>query len=245
MERVDRQTSPSGHPLDLEPDATHADWWLDQLEPTRGRHPIPVGALVPSSLPVVCQVLHPWKLPDGQHATWQQLAEVHGFADVGDLYENRPVATELDEARELAGTFGSSPKEGALDEGTASALVDVLGQATTTPDEVFVAIWEGWGDGSPERFPGAARLDTYTDRNHFLLRGPRHGVLTAIDQRGSRLAAGLWWAADRAWFVATEIDFEWTFIAGGQELVERHCADDRLEATPVSFDAPANRPSTA
>ena len=244
MERVDRQTPPFGHPLGTEPDASPAAWWLDQLEPSKGRHPIPVSALVPSTLPVVCQVLHPWKLPDGQHATWQQMAALHGFADVGDLYENRPVATELDEARELAGTFGSSPKEGGLDEGTVSALVDVLGQATTTPDEVFIAIWEGWGDGSRERFADTARIET-PNRGHFLLRGPLHGVLTAVDKSGSRLAAGLWWPSDRAWFVATEIDFEWTFIAGGQELVERHCADDRLEATPVSFDAPANRPSTA
>jgi hypothetical protein len=56
-----------------------------------------------------------------------------------------------------------------------------------------------------------------------------------------RPAAELWWPADRAWFVATEIEFEWTFVAGDPTLIESLRADERLEVAPTTFDAPANR----
>ena len=130
---------------------------------------------------------------------------------------------------------------GELDETVAAALVDVLTEATTTPYDVFVAVWEGWGDVPPQRFPGAARLDT-PGRGHFLLRGPLRGVLTSVAASAhDRLAAGVWWPADRTWFVSTEIDFEWTFVAGTGELVDRLVEDDRLEVVRTAFDAPANQ----
>ncbi|HEV2811036.1 MAG TPA: hypothetical protein VGV93_11660 [Acidimicrobiales bacterium] len=123
----------------------------------------------------------------------------------------------------------------------AATLVDVLSEGTTTPDDVFVAVWEGWGDVPTQRFPGAAHLDTQA-RRHFLLRGPLGGVLTSVAaSHHHRSAAGLWWPADRAWFVSTEIDFEWTFVAGSDELVDRLIDEERLEAARTTFDAAANR----
>jgi hypothetical protein len=56
-----------------------------------------------------------------------------------------------------------------------------------------------------------------------------------------RPAAGLWWPADRAWFVATEIDFEWTFVAGETALVDQLLTDDRLEVARTHFFADGNR----
>jgi hypothetical protein len=92
-----------------------------------------------------------------------------------------------------------------------------------------VAVWEGWGDVPPQRFPGAARLAT-PGRGHFLLRGPLTGVLVSVAATGfDRPTAGLWWPADRAWFVATELDLDWTFVAGGTQLVERLHQNPRLE----------------
>lgn len=118
--------------------------------------------------------------------------------------------------------------------------MEVLTGVTTTPEDVFVAVWTGWGD-VPQRFPGAAYLDTEA-RGHFLLRGPLHGVLTSVAASGmDRPVAGLWWPADRAWFVATEIDFERTFVAGSRQLLAELVHDDRLEVGPIRFDAPATR----
>lgn len=226
---------PPDHPLGPEPDGTVADWWLQQLLPW-GRQGISVGAFVPSSFPSVCQVLHPWRGQGRQRTSWRRLAAHHGFASVPALDQTR------DEfSIPAAHDAGLSASPGELDQTTAAALVDVLSEATTTPDDVFVAVWEGWGDVPLQRFPGAARLDTQA-RGHFLLRGPLRGVLTSVAaSRHDRSAAGLWWPADRAWFVSTEIDFEWTFVAGNGELMDRLTDDDRLEVARTGFDAPGNQ----
>lgn len=224
------------HPLRPEPDGAHAEWWLRQLMPW-GVEGVPVGSLVPSSFPAVCQVLHPWLVaPEGRAASWQEIAQEHGCSSVRELD-----GTRTNFVIPLANEIGGSPTEGELGDETAATLVDVLSQATSTADDVFVAIWEGWGDIPPQRFPKAARIPT-PKRGHFLLRGPLRGVLQSVAaSRTRRPAAGLWWPADRAWFVATEIDFEWTFVAGDQDLIDALVADERLEVAPTRFDAAANQ----
>jgi hypothetical protein len=197
-----------------------------------------VSSLVPRGFPAVAQVLHPWWAeppPTGRPIRWAELARQRGFTSVGELDSTRrrghiPAADEV-------GLFSSA---GELDEVTAAALVDVLTDATTSPADVFVAVWVGWGDVPPQRFPGAAHLDT-PSRGHILLRGPLAGVLASVSAAGDdRPVAGLWWPADRAWFVATEVDFEWTFVAGSEALIERLLADERLEAGRTTFSAQAN-----
>ncbi len=39
----------------------------------------------------------------------------------------------------------------------------------------------------------------------------------------------MWWPNDRSWFVASEIDFYWTYVGGPEELIESIRADNRLE----------------
>lgn len=46
-------------------------------------------------------------------------------------------------------------------------------------------------------------------------------------------SANLWWPADRAWCVATEIDFNTTYIAGTQGLVDALLACEALEVHQV------------
>lgn len=225
---------PPDHPLAPEPDGAQAAWWLEQLD-AWGQQGVPVSSFVPSSLPAVCQVLHPWFGSAAEPMRWHTLAEQFGFASVPDLDRTREMFSIP-----AAADAGLHAATGELDELTAEALVDVLADATTTPDDVFVAVWEGWGDVPAQRFPGAAHLATQ-GRGHFLLRGPLAGVLTSVAASGhGRPAAGLWWPTDRAWFVATEIDFEWTFVAGEQGLIERLLGDSRLEVARTTFDAAAN-----
>ncbi len=224
------------HPLVAEPDATLASWWLEQLDPWGLEHGVPVSSLVPVSFPSVCQVLHPWPGPEGEPILWREVAEHPGIAELRDRLQTR-----ADLVQALAEEMGLNASTGELDEGTAEVLVEVLGRHTSTPDDVFVAVWEGWGDVSAQRFPGAAHLDTQ-QRGHFLLRGPLTGVLRSIAVSSfDRPVAGLWWPADRAWFVATEIDFEWTFVAGETALVDQLLTDDRLEVARADFFADANR----
>lgn len=225
------------HPLMPEPHASHAAWWLEQLD-VWGSDGIPVSSFVPSSLPAVCQVLHPWWGPDPVPIRWTELRTRPAAADV---------RARLQTGDSILGTVGSEAglrvETGALDPFTAAALVETLTAATATPDDVFVAVWEGWGDVPPQRFPGAARLDTQA-RGHFLLRGPLTGVLTSVAASGhDRSASGLWWPADRSWFVATEIDFAWTYVGGERPLIDRLSGNERLEVVRTTFNAHANRPA--
>lgn len=46
----------------------------------------------------------------------------------------------------------------------------------------------------------------------------------------------LWWPSDRTWFVASEIDFDSTLVAGTGELLDSLLADDSIEAFEVPPD---------
>lgn len=108
----------------------------------------------PSSLPAVCRVLHPWLGTDDQPVRWQEVADELGL--------DRPaLARRLGQM--LAG--GESldrpdvyePLEGALDAATAGCLASVLERGTTSPEELFLAVWTGYGE-QPQRRRGTRHL---------------------------------------------------------------------------------------
>ena len=43
----------------------------------------------------------------------------------------------------------------------------------------------------------------------------------------------LWWPDDRAWCVATEIDFSSTYLGGSDAVIEKLLHDERVEAIRV------------
>jgi hypothetical protein len=40
----------------------------------------------------------------------------------------------------------------------------------------------------------------------------------------------LWWPDDRAWCVASEVDFHSTYVGGSRQLIDRLLGDERIEA---------------
>lgn len=79
--------------------------------------------------------------------------------DLGALVEKRQVVHRAVPGRDqvdlvqAVNELGLETSIGELDEDTVEVLVEVLGRATTTPDDVFVAVWEAFGDTPPERLP--------------------------------------------------------------------------------------------
>jgi hypothetical protein len=69
----------------------------------------------------------------------------------------------------------------------------------------------------------------------LLVGAPISATLGAFEGFGAR-GASLWWPDDRAWFVATEIDFRWTYIGGSTSCIEAVLTDRDVEALPVSRD---------
>ncbi len=54
-------------------------------------------------------------------------------------------------------------------------------------------------------------------------------------------APNLWWPDDGAWFVATEIDFVSTYLAGGTEAIQAVLTEPDLEALPSHITDSINR----
>src|SRR5436305_1319221 len=147
--------------------------------------------------------------------------------------------------------------EGRLGEGTCRALVEVLVSHTSAPENIWLAVWNGFGgiygdDGSiahwfafnasadappadyrpfrqaPRRHPTDA-LIRHEHREFLLYRGRLEVVPGWLD------GPNLWWPDDRSWCVATEIDLPWTYVGGSKALIEDVLADERLGAKPVSL----------
>jgi hypothetical protein len=79
------------------------------------------------------------------------------------------------------------------------------------------------------------------NRNYLLYAGPVAAVTAVAPLSGDGQTANLWWPADRAWCVASEIDLAWTYLAGPAGLISALLADSRLEALPARPDDPLAR----
>jgi hypothetical protein len=125
-----------------------------------------------------------------------------------------------------------------------------------TPGRCWFAAWEGFGsledgsaaiqflvDGSATEAPppGPYREKptrhprfTLPHRGYYLARGPIHAALeTVYGMTWSYQSASLWWPDDRAWCVATEIDFDWTYVGGSKECIAAVLSSPDLEALPA------------
>ena len=78
------------------------------------------------------------------------------------------------------------------------------------------------------------RLPLY--RDYLVYLRELHQVASRFKMNGieSFRYPNLWWSADRAWCVATEIDYRWSYVGGSQECIGEILADDLIEAIPTS-----------
>ncbi|MBM4542137.1 hypothetical protein GS463_24475 [Rhodococcus hoagii] len=200
-------------------------WIADGLR----RGAFDVGGLVPPVFDAFARVFHPVYLHDGDDWTrvnWGTIARQHGTT-----------AHAAMSWQTITGTHrpGNDPEEGSLPRPEASVLATILRHHTTTPDECWFAIWDGYGDeGRPPA--GIERLDA--SRNMVVL----HGPITAAEARfgaaphhsGGGCSANLWWPNDHTWCVATDIDHKSTHVGGNSACIDAILTDPRLEAFPVS-----------
>jgi hypothetical protein len=78
-------------------------------------------------------------------------------------------------------------------------------------------------------------------REHLLYAGPAEDVVAPAGLAGDGQCASLWWPADRAWCVATDVDLPWTYVGGPRGLIDAIRADRRIEALPASPGDPVSR----
>jgi hypothetical protein len=171
-----------------------------------------LGSIVPDGFAAYARVLHPaWR--GRAKVRWRDLAT--GPLDAGTRFET-PAAEGV-----------QAPFTGTLDCGDLRAVLDAL--APETAGECWFGVWAGFG-WVPDP-PPAPRLDLQ-ERPLLLYRGPL-AAATALCEPYEQTPT-LWWPDDRAWCVASEVDFHSTYVGGPRSLIDRLLRDDRIEAVEVA-----------
>jgi hypothetical protein len=219
--------------LHPEPDVGPAKWIVDSLHEF-GQD---VGSVVPPLFGAYCRVFHPPELraADGSWhpITWHEVAGRTGatphremqFQNISGRWEG--VHGEQDDPWPDL----SDPEEGSIPTEIVEVLLPILEASTTTPERCYFAVWEGWGDLANE-IHSAPTFEIPHRRLH-LLEGPLAGATQPLGAQVFRRSANLWWPADQSWCVATEIDFEWTYVGGTKVCVDQIVNHAQLEAMTV------------
>lgn len=200
-----------------------ADWLRASLT-TFGRT---VSSILPGHFAAYARVYHPFDRGDGSHASssaWRDMLALTGH-DVSD--------PAMAEEFAMYGVPNAQARTGALRARLIEPLVEHLRTATATPDLCYFAIWEGYG-GSPLPSTLKPKLEL-PQRAYHVFAGPLAAAPSAFSHDLlPEQSANLWWPADQAWCVATEIDFAWTYVGASRECIDAILADSRLETVETS-----------
>jgi hypothetical protein len=115
-------------------------------------------------------------------------------------------------------------------------LLEHLRLATSTPEQCYYAVWTGFGGSAvPSDLEPQLRLPY---REYHLFSGPLEAARTTYDDGPfARQSANLWWPADQAWCVVTEIDHAWSYVGGAAPLIAGILADGGLDAVATRAEA--------
>jgi len=234
-------------PIEYVDDVTPASWIAERLHPFAQD----AGAIIPPGYDAYARVFHPATRRVGRFerpVTWRQIADAnlrvyHSEMQFGALVGASPLRRQPQPA-----LFDRWPVNGSLPLDVARALVAVLERYTAEP--CWFAAWEGWGDpvfatiaGSKDASappPGTLierpKRATFKlpGRGYYIARGQLTSALETVYGVASHYqSASIWWPDDRAWCVATEVDFDWTYVGGSTECIAAVLAHPEIEALPA------------
>lgn len=194
-----------------------------------------VTRTLPSGFAAYARVCHPATGGEGRLVTWPEVAEQTG-REAHPVMQWHALVGSTD-ALNMTGSLwpGADPCRGNVVPDVLARLCDVLADHSSTPERSYFCVWEGygWDAGAGAGEPGM-RL---ADRNYLLLTGPLQAALQIghrpMPDRFVPQSPNLFWPADRAWCVASEIDFDSTLIGGTTELVDAIIRAPALDSWPV------------
>ncbi|NMO50685.1 hypothetical protein HH310_05680 [Actinoplanes sp. TBRC 11911] len=135
------------------------------------------------------------------------------------------------------------PEQGSLPARQAQHLATVLEQFTTTADDCYYAVWDGFSalavptDGvATMQLPLTRTMVLYED--HWPT-PQRFDDIAPIEQ-----SPNLWWPADRTWCIATDIDLDSSYIGGSETCIDTIFGEPSLEQpSPGRTSAPRTTPT--
>lgn len=131
-----------------------------------------------------------------------------------------------------------------LEKAHTMTIAEVLRHHTSTPDHVYVAIWEGHGYPSHGLDHILRFASGEGHRDYYLLEGPLSALADLVwpnEPYHQWRQPDLWWPADRAWIVCTDVDVWCNYVAGTQALVDEVAAAVTTETHPVTRGDPCER----
>jgi hypothetical protein len=221
-----------------------------------------VTGTVPAGFDRYARILHPVEAEADRLVRWSDVAEaagthMHPLAQWNRIARRRP--------GEQPWWTSNKPREGDLVASTLRELLSILRHHTTTPQDTWFCLWTGYGwihgspsiavmvvqDGGtvterdvPPAYPAEwlnpALEVRHPGREYLLGQGPLDAALgighQVTDDWFDAQSPNLFWPADRAWCVATEIDFDSTLVGGSDQLIDDLLATPTLEAWPMESD---------
>jgi hypothetical protein len=212
------------------------------------------------------RIFHP--LDDGPNPPrWADVAAQHGRTmHPSAQWEHISSTVAPTDTMSRGRGFPGEPDIGNLHAEALSSLCTLLRDYTTTPDDCWFAVWDGWGWQHPgahsvmqatrigepappvehasdeKRLNLAAPKFSLPHRDYYLFTGP----IDAATRIGDWITAtwfdpqspSIFWPTDLAWCVATEIDFDTTVVGGTRDLIAAISSSTQLEALPIAPDAP-------
>ena len=230
-------------------DIGQANWLTERLDDFKGGK---VASLVPSGFEAYARVLHPVETPErGRRLIrWAEIAKWSGVPLTG---KSQWLEMALPEhVPESYRPWASQcPHIGSLYFNDARSLVATARQFTDTPEQCWCCIWHGYGTTRvPFVFPGEPTspplpplipvevqdgAKVHTDyRDYFLYEESLDDSFMKAVEYLEGHSPNLWWPADRAWCVASEIDLNSTYVGGSAAFIDAIIKSADIEAFEVA-----------
>jgi hypothetical protein len=203
-------------------------WILDAIHPFE----YDVASLVPPVFEAYARVFHPAyeiEVPEPRYpVSWKAVAEAnnriaHPAMEWGSLVGSWGL-------RRQPGLWDRPPDVGRLPVPTAEGLGRVLRQCSGV-DRVRYALWYGYGGIDPIE---NAEMIELPSRPMYVITGSIDDATQPFGIPGR--TANLWWAADRQWCAATDIDLMTTYVGASAPCIRAILNSDALEAMSVPSD---------
>lgn len=179
-----------------------------------------IQGFIPAEYDACARVLHEIEQSD-EPTTWASVAAANG-------HRFDPLAQWTRITVDPGGEeWRGRPRLGTLTPSVARSLSEVLAAFTATPATCFFGLWEGFG-GS-ELPPNVQPFES-NRRVMGLFEGPIQDATHSFSSWPWSQLANLWWPADRAWFVVSEIDYDSTIVAGSRECIDALLRTPGIEA---------------
>ncbi len=219
--------------LQVETDVSRGIWISSAR---RSGTPGTVASLLPATFEARARVFHPairYAGDDDVEVSWAEVAA-----------HNRTLAHPLMQWHTLTGSWDAQPSErqgpvwddgpaeGHLPVPVAARLAAVLARHTTTPQDCLFGRWDGFGYDLPD--PDVPpRLLLRGHHDVVLVRGSVADAVCNLAPEPHEQSANLWWPADRAWCVATDIDLTSTYVGGSAACIAELLRTPGVEASPA------------